>query len=118
MPPDILRVLLPLANERTIVAAGISNIAGQPLDGRVCGNFMASQGGVLIHPTSYPLAGVIDVDVVGACYLIPRLVLEAGVRYGPHPQGEDLKFCDAAKERGARILVSFDTRPSHRMVEP
>ncbi len=117
VPPDILRHLLPLADDRTVVGAAISNIAGRPLDGRTCGNFLVSQDGLLVHPPTYPLSGVLEVDVAGACCLIPRLVLEAGVRYGPHRQGEDIPFCAAAKERGCRILVTFDVRPEHRMVE-
>jgi len=114
---DILQKLLPLADQQTIVGAAISNIAGVELDGRCPGNFMIEQGGLIMHPAEYPLTGSMAVDVIGACYLIPRSVLEAGVRYGAHAQGEDVEWCRQAKDKGFRMLVSFDTRPEHRMEE-
>jgi GT2 family glycosyltransferase len=116
VPPDIVDHLLELADERTIVGAAISNIAGRPLDGRTAGNFMVEAGGI-VHPASYPTTGVLEVAVTGACCIIPRALLERGVRYGPHPQGEDIAFCQAARAAGGRVLVTFDVRPDHRMEE-
>lgn len=117
VPPDILQGLLSLADQNTIVAAAISNIPGQPLDGHSPGNFMINQGGMIIHPYEYPLTGTMEVDVTGAVYLIPRKVLEDGVKYGAHEQGEDIYFCRQAKEKGYRLVVNFDCRAKHRMVE-
>jgi len=125
VPPNILEQLLQLADDNTIVAAAISNIPDRPLDGYTCGNFLVNRGGLLLHPTGdqlekrpgYPLSGVLEVDVTGACVLLPRALLERGVRYAAHPQGEDFPFCEQAKALGARIIVTFDVRPEHRMTE-
>ena len=121
VPWDALQHLLSLQDGRSLVGLGISNLPGRPLDGRVPGNFMCKRkecGDALLHPEEYPTAGTLDVDVVGACYLIPRLVFDAGVRYAPDPQGEDLPFCRTAQAMGCRIIVSFDLKPEHRMSEP
>jgi glycosyltransferase involved in cell wall biosynthesis len=118
VPPDILNAMLPLADVRTIVGAGISNIEGRELDGQTPGNFLVREGGVLRHPASYPICGHIDVDVTGACALIPRTLVEAGARYGPHPQGEDVAFCQAAQRVGGRAVVTFMVRPHHQMRPP
>lgn len=117
VPPDILQRLLPLADERTIVAAAISNIAGRELDGQIPGNFLTDQDGLLLHPPSYPLTGVLEVAVTGACCLYPRALFEAGVRFGPHHQGEDAALCLAARAAGFRLLVNLDCKAEHRMVE-
>lgn len=121
VPPDILRQLLPLADERTVVAAAISNIAGKPLDGRIPGNFMIEETvgdqRLIRHPSSYPVEGTLEVAVTGACALYPRSLFEAGVRWGQHRQGEDCSLCAAARAAGFRVLVNFDCRPEHRMVE-
>jgi len=117
VPADILQKLLPLSDDKTIVAAAISNIPDKPLDGHVPGNFMVKRNGVIMHPPEYSLTGTMDVDVTGAVYLIPRTVLEAGVRYGADAQGEDLAWCKQSKEKGFRLVVDMDCRPDHRMVE-
>ncbi len=116
VPPDIITHLLRLADARTIVGAAISNIQCCELDGKLPGNFMTHQNGVLVHPPEYPLSGSMAVDVTGACVLIPRAILAAGARYAAHPQGEDIPFCATATALGASIVVTFDVRPHHRMV--
>lgn len=121
LPPDALLRLMEHADENTIVAAAISNIPGRPLDGRVAVNFMirhpdtAMEAMVFRHPTDYPLTGLIDVDVTGAVYLIPRKAIKAGVQYGQHPQGEDIPFCIAARELGFQLKVLLDLQCEHRM---
>jgi len=119
VPPDILTRLLAIAerDEKVIVGAAICNVAGCQLDGRVAGNFMIKKADQIIHPPKYPLAGVIDVDVIGACYLIPRQVFENGVRYGAHMQGEDIAFCLVASDKGYRMKVLLDSNCEHRMEE-
>jgi cellulose synthase/poly-beta-1,6-N-acetylglucosamine synthase-like glycosyltransferase len=118
VPSDIIARLLPWADDSSIVAAAIANIPGQKPDGRTPGNFMVESAAGLIHPPEYPLQGVVEVTVTGAVYLIPRAVIAAGVRYGPHAQGEDVPFCLAAKEKGVRILVNMEVQCEHRMIEP
>lgn len=117
VPPHIVEHLVRLADDRTVVAAAISNVEGAALDGRTPGNFLVDVGGLAVHPPAYPLSGVLEVNVVGACALIPRALLEAGVRYAPHPQGEDVPFCQAVRAAGGRCVVTFDVKPEHRMVE-
>lgn len=115
-PTDIIAKLLPLADHATIVAAAISNVAGRSLGGGVPGNFMLYDGQSAHHLASYPASGVLAVDITGAACLIPRAILMKGVRYAPHPQGEDIPFCLAAQQQGCRLLVSFDVNCEHRMV--
>lgn len=117
VPPNIVTQLLPLTDTKTITAAAISNIPEKPLDGHTPGNFMIDIKGFIQHPLKYPMSGIMGVDVIGAVYLIPRSVLESGVRYGPHPQGEDIFFCWSAKEKGYHLFVNLDVQCEHRMVE-
>jgi GT2 family glycosyltransferase len=77
---------------------------------------MVNQGGIIIHPAEYPVSVIMDVDVIGACYLIPRKAFEDGVRYDQHAQGEDVAFCEQAKNKGYRLIVNMDCQPQHRMV--
>jgi glycosyltransferase involved in cell wall biosynthesis len=117
VPPDIVSKLLPLAHDYGIAAAAIANIPGENPDGRTPGNFMIETAAGMIHPPQYPVAGNMEVAVTGAVYLIPRWVVEAGTRYGAHPQGEDVPFCIMARQKGCRLVVSFDVHCEHRMVE-
>lgn len=117
VPPDALQRLLEHADENTIVGAAISNIPGQPLDGSTPGNFMIERNGMMVHPNPYPLSGLLDVDVIGAVYLIPRKALESGVRYAAHPQGEDIAFCIKAAEMGFQMRVVTDVKCEHRMTK-
>lgn len=116
VPPEALQRLVEFADENTIVGAAISNIPGQPLDGSTPGNFMVKHQCLLMHPKPYPLAGIMDVDVIGAVYLIPRKALEDGVRYAPNSQGEDIPFCQQAQEKGYRLRVVLDLVCDHRMI--
>ncbi|MCE5285757.1 MAG: glycosyltransferase [Pelosinus sp.] len=117
VPPDIISKLLALANNETIVAAAICNIPGRQLDGRMPGNFMINLNGCIQHPPTYPLAGTMKADVIGAVYLIPRNVLENNIRYASHPQGEDVGFCLAANAKGYKLLINLDAKCEHRMIE-
>lgn len=116
VPPDIIVKMLPLVNDKTIAAAAISNIKGKSLDGRIPGNFMININGRIQHPLKYPMRDIMEVDVIGAVYLIPRKALENNLRYAPHPQGEDVAFCLTAKAKGYRLLVNLDVQCEHRMI--
>lgn len=61
--------------------------------------------------------GVIPVDLTGAVYLIKRAVIEAGVRYGYSPLGEDTIFCDMAREKGFGIFCNTTIKPIHVYAE-
>lgn len=51
---------------------------------------------------------IMEVDLTGAIYLIHREVIEAGVRYGYHKNGEDVVFCEKARSLGYKLYC--DTR--------
>ncbi|AEG58835.1 glycosyltransferase [Desulforamulus ruminis] len=114
VPPTLLERLLS-GGPKLIVGAAISNVPGQRLDGRSPGNFLIYRNGLYIHPPTYPLQGYMDVDITGAVYLIPRQALEDGVRYGPHPLGEDAPFCLQARKKGYTLRVLLDLQCDHRM---
>lgn len=108
-----------VSHKQYIVGAAISNVDGRELNGSVAGNFQVCTGGSsYAHHSSYPMHGIFEVDLIGAVYLIPRSVIEAGARYAPHPTGEDAPFCEAARRLGYRLLVDMDVRCEHRMVKP
>lgn len=116
VPPNILEELLRHANENTIVGCAISNITGKELDGKIPGNFMRlTPQKLMVHVMDYPKKGLLDVDVIGACYLIPRKAIEDGIKYAPNVQGEDIPFCLSAKQKGYRLLVDFNTSCKHEM---
>ena len=115
--PNVLDQLLIFADQKTIVGAAICNIPNQQLDGRLPGNFMINhESGNMIHPSGYSLTGLYNCDVIGACYLIPRQVVEDGIIYAPDWQGEDIPFCRQAKAKGYRLLVNLDCKQEHRMI--
>lgn len=115
VPSNIVKQLLYYANQYTIVGAAISNIENKPMDGHVPTNFMHYIGDNLTHFSDYPMHGVLDVDLTGAVYLIPRGLIEQGCRYGADRQGEDIPFCRYAKKHGYKILVNLDCKPEHIM---
>lgn len=59
----------------------------------------------------------IQVTMTGACVLLRRDVLDAGVRYGVHLRGEDVKFCIDAAEKGFKIWIEPTARCEHWMTK-
>ena len=66
-------------------------------------------------------------DLTGACMLISRRVLDAGIRYAalePEPgesnswEGEDPPFCCEAQQAGFTLWADGRLRPDHRMHPP
>lgn len=106
-----------VAGFKTIAGAAICNIVNKQLEGSIPGNFMVRKDNKIIHPPSYALSGVMDVDVIGAVYLIPRKIFGGDVRYAAHPQGEDIAFCQAAATAGYKLKVLLDSGCEHRMTE-
>lgn len=66
-------------------------------------------------PTRY--GRLVEVDMTGACYLIDSKVLDAGVKYGFHHQGEDCFFCAMAQEYGFKLYCDYTLRADHIMSE-
>jgi len=74
-------------------------------------NIINRDGNVFVRPTK--LENFMEIDITGAVYLIKDEVIRTGVHYGPHPAGEDVYFCDMAKERGFRVFCDTTIRPEH-----
>lgn len=73
---------------------------------------------ILGHPGMYRHVrvigeGYVPVDITGAVYIIKREVIEKGVEYGFHNQGEDIYFCERAKELGYKIFCDTRLKPIH-----
>jgi hypothetical protein len=64
------------------------------------------------HLTDVP-AGLIPVDMTGAVYLISRRVIEKGVKYSDHELGEDIPFCQMAKEKRFELFCDTRLKPIH-----
>lgn len=58
-----------------------------------------------------------DVDMTGAAYLIRKDVLDAGVVYGYHHQGEDCHFSAMAQDKGFSLHCDYNVRADHIMNE-
>ena len=58
-----------------------------------------------------------EVDMTGAAYLIKRDVLDRGVRYGFHHQGEDCFFSCMAQKNGFKLYCDYTVRANHIMNE-
>jgi GT2 family glycosyltransferase len=133
--PDCLALLL--AADKDVVAAPVRN-------GEKAWNFMSGyrhhEGSV--EPVRMPgeaemlAAGALpfEVALLGACTLVRRAVLDTWigvdpavgvntphqppqplVRFAPHPRGEDLAFCAAARAAGYQLFVEPRARTAHWM---
>lgn len=60
---------------------------------------------------------LVEVDMTGACYLIDSKVLDDGVEYGFHHQGEDCYFSAMAQEHGFKLFCDYTLKASHIMNE-
>jgi hypothetical protein len=58
-----------------------------------------------------------EVDMTGAAYLIKREVLDNGVEYGYHHQGEDCFFSALAQDKGFKLYCDYNIRANHIMNE-
>lgn len=81
-------------------------------------NISNLQGGHYRPIQDFPRGCVIPVDCTGAAYLIQRGVIEMGVRYYPHRQGEDIGFCEDARGKGFTIWCHTGLEGNHVMIEP
>jgi glycosyltransferase involved in cell wall biosynthesis len=57
-----------------------------------------------------------EVDATGACVMFDVEILNKGVTYGYHPQGEDLYFCNKVQEKGYKIFINPNIETEHIMV--
>lgn len=56
-----------------------------------------------------------EVDMTGAVYLIHHKVLDSGVEYGYHHQGEDCHFSAMAQDKGFTLHCDYNVRADHIM---
>jgi len=64
-------------------------------------------------PTRY--GPLVEVDMTGASYLIDSKVLDEGVEYGYHHQGEDCYFSSDAQEKGFKLHCDYTVKADHIM---
>lgn len=65
----------------------------------------------------FPRHGVFPVDCTGAAYLIKRRVITRGVRYCTDGGGEDIGFCQQAREMGFQLYCDGSLEAFHIMHE-
>jgi cellulose synthase/poly-beta-1,6-N-acetylglucosamine synthase-like glycosyltransferase len=112
VPEEALEVLL--ADDKDIISMILCNQPGD-MPRRAHNVMNEDPSGMMVHILSYPLEQVFPCDLTGACYLIKREVLQAGVRYAQDPQGEDIPFCRQAKRLGFGIFCDSRVKPIHVM---
>jgi cellulose synthase/poly-beta-1,6-N-acetylglucosamine synthase-like glycosyltransferase len=67
------------------------------------------------HILKIPESSLMQVGFTGACYLIHSRVINMGVRYGYHIQGEDGYFCKMALQKGFKIYCDTNLKQNHIM---
>lgn len=115
VPPETLEKLL--SRDKDIISALVYN--GKAWDKRTkTYNYrifrkdpITGREGYTFH-TNIP-DEIFPVDLTGACTLIRREVIEAGVKYKPFHRGEDLPFCISAKEKGFNIFLDPTIQTIH-----
>ena len=122
--PNTLTTLL--SHSVDMCAALISNVFGNWNTCNILNNEMISTPvhnpstppkrlRVARHIPDIPDTGLIPVDVTGACIVMHRKVIEAGVRYSDDKQGEDIAFCIDAQAAGFGIYCDVGHRLFHAM---
>ena len=67
------------------------------------------------HRGDYPLNGLLQVGMTGACFLADSRVIQSGAVYGYHPFGEDAWFCLELRERGISCYADTGIHCVHVM---
>jgi cellulose synthase/poly-beta-1,6-N-acetylglucosamine synthase-like glycosyltransferase len=109
--PDDLNQLL--SHNKDVVSAVLFNGVKDNID--YYNIFKMTNQGYRPFKTSFlnNYSGLVEVDVTGACYLISKKVLNAGVKYGNYPAGEDGYFCRKAQSKGFKLYADTTVRPVH-----
>lgn len=79
-------------------------------------NLLYRDHGRIKHLREYPRDRVFEIDITGAVYLLSKKVCQ-NIKYGYHPLGEDIYFCNMARDKGYRIWVDPSVFCDHRMSE-
>lgn len=119
-PPHILSGLV--ANGLDLCSAVIeNNVYSSTFHTNVMEWLDASAGpdeGFFWPPEAIDTYDLMECDLTGACFLISRRVLDAGIRYQYHLWGEDAPFCWEAQQKGFRLFADGRLRADHRMKPP
>lgn len=106
--PDTLNKLL--MHRKDIVSAQIWNDSSNTFP-----NVMIRKDSSFRHYLEFPRDSIFKCDVTGAIYLISREVINAGVKYKYHHQGEDIAFCLSAQEKGFELWCDPTIKCRHIM---
>lgn len=116
--PDVLEKLL--AADKAVIAATVCNSRDQPVWNFFVGSddegprrTPMDQFGITGESVVQAKNKIAEVTMTGACVLIRRDVLDAGVRYADHPRGEDVAWSMAATKAGFSLYVHPQARTSH-----
>lgn len=109
LKPNTLKQLI--SHKKDIVASLVPNNIAETVFNILDWN---SQD-VAKHISNIPENKLIEVGFTGACYIINSRVINAGVRYGYHIQGEDGYFCKMALERGFKLYCDTSLKQIHKM---
>jgi hypothetical protein len=66
-------------------------------------------------PYLWECVDIPSVAMSGAVMLIRKDVLDAGVSFSHHQQGEDVAFCEDMKEKGFDVFIDWQIQPHHIM---
>lgn len=111
--PHSLRALM--QNDCSIVSCLVCN--GEVIGDRSCYNVLCQDDrGHYLHIRDFPRDRLFRVDCTGAAYLIKREVIsELSIRYSAPSGGEDIGFCEAARQKGVHIYCDGRLESIHVM---
>lgn len=109
---DVLEKLL--ASDKPVIAAVVANHATGSVFNYFTGEDADGPRRHGLDSILWSMAEVpFEVTMTGACVLIRRDVLDAGVRYADHARGEDVAWSKAASEAGFPLYVHPKALTSH-----
>lgn len=113
VPADSLSRLV--ANNRDIVAMLVCN--GHQVGDPGIYNILRQVDDSYEFIRDFPRDRIFPVDCTGAAYLIKRRVIARGVRYSADGGGEDIGFCQQAREMGFQLYCDGALEADHIMHE-
>lgn len=108
-----------LEAQKDIIAAVINNdsmLRPNAKYPKIRTNLLKNVDDGITHIMDWKMNEVFEVDHTGAVYLLTKEVCE-NVEYGFHKQGEDMAFCNMAKEKGYKIYAHGGIFLQHVMRE-
>jgi hypothetical protein len=108
-----------LEAQKDIIAAVINNdsmLRPNAKYPKIRTNLLKNVDKGITHILDWKLNEIFEVDHTGAVYLLTKDVCK-NVQYGFHKQGEDMAFCNMAKEKGYKIFAHGGIFLQHIMRE-